>query len=65
MDPNQVFPRVFLMNYRYGEKDWDNAYRIAREILEIAPDNQSARDVKNNIDAMRAALKRKAEEEDE
>jgi hypothetical protein len=62
-DTMNTFPRVFLMKYDYGEKKYDAAYTTANAILRIDPNNADARTVKQNIDAMRAAIKKAQEEQ--
>jgi tetratricopeptide (TPR) repeat protein len=62
LDAKQVSPRVYLMTLYYQDKEYNQAYDLAKAILEIAPDNDQARAIKKNIDIMRAPKPKDDEE---
>lgn len=64
LEPRRVDFRVFLMKTLYNDKEYDAAYRTARDILELAPDNDDAKAVKSNIDIMRTPKKNPDDEEE-
>jgi hypothetical protein len=50
------------MTLYYQDKEYNQAYDLAKAILEIAPDNDQARAIKKNIDIMRAPKPKDDEE---
>ena len=62
LDAKNVAPRVYLMTLYYQDKDYNQAYELAKAVLEIAPDNEQAKAIKKNIDIMRAPKPKPDEE---
>jgi tetratricopeptide (TPR) repeat protein len=62
-DTLNTAPRIWLMQYNYGQKKYDTAYEMTRTILKIDPENKPAREVKKAIEDLREAIKKAKEEE--
>ncbi|MEO0109134.1 MAG: tetratricopeptide repeat protein, partial [candidate division WOR-3 bacterium] len=63
LDPKKIEPRVYLMTLLYQDKEYNRAYEHARSVLELDPNNETARTVKKNIELMRAPKPKPEDEE--
>jgi putative PEP-CTERM system TPR-repeat lipoprotein len=49
VDPNAVRPRVALINFQLGQKDYGKAMTAARELRQVAPSNTDAMDAMGRV----------------
>jgi len=53
IDPKRGELRVLMMKLAYADKDYNQAYDLAKTVLEIDPANEDAKAIKKNIDLIR------------
>jgi tetratricopeptide (TPR) repeat protein len=53
IDPKRTELRVLMMKLAYADKDYNQSYELAKQVLESDPSNEDARAIKKNIELIR------------